>query len=420
MAINAVPKLEKRRDKNTGMVISKNVPILIDVTFDSKRLWLQTGERIDENKWDVKNNRVKPSVTGSVEINNLIKTKCEEILKIYREAKLMGKEVTVAYIRNGTKVSIPTTNKNIWQLYDEFIEGYKIKHSPNTVKVLNTNKKHFLNFSKKIKLNFDFNIIDNSLLNKYVEYLQKDLNHTNNTIAKVIKVLKRFLNWATQSGYNKNLAYNLYKTQSFLPEIIILNGEELSDLYNFEFNNTTYNQVRDVFVFCSMTCMRYSDVKALKKTDINDGYIKITSIKTKTSTEIPLIDDAKVILNRNINPYSTYALPVISNQKMNDYLKVVCKIAGLNRMVTKVTYRGYEKIETTQPLHEVVTTHFGRKTCISFLFYMGLDSELIRAISNHKSISSFARYNKIAIEHKSREMKKAFEDFGKIKFEKLA
>jgi len=96
---NATPKLEKRKDKN-GELIIKNVPILIDFTFNGKRMWLSTGEHIDYNKWDGINQRVKSSVTGSSEINQVIKTKCEEVNKIYREAIIMGKVPSPSYIRN--------------------------------------------------------------------------------------------------------------------------------------------------------------------------------------------------------------------------------------------------------------------------------------------------------------------------------
>ena len=106
-----------------------------------------------------------------------------------------------------------------------------------------------------------------------------------------------------------------------------------------------------------------------------------------------------------------YALPVISNQKMNDYLKEVALLSGLNRTVTKVRYRGSERIETTKPLCDYVSTHMARRTFISYMFRKGMDSELIRAISNHKSLSSFVRYNKIQDDHKLEATIKAFESF---------
>ena len=102
------------------------------------------------------------------------------------------------------------------------------------------------------------------------------------------------------------------------------------------------------------------------------------------------------------------ALPVLSNQKMNDYLKEVGKLAGLTRLITKVRFSGSRRIENVFPLHDLLSTHMGRKTFITLMFRKGIESELIRAISNHKSIESFARYNNINDEHKASAMTVAF------------
>ncbi len=405
---NATPKLEQRKDNKTGLLVTQNIPIVIDFTFDSKRMWIQTGERIDENKWDKNNNRVKTSASGSLEINNLIKAKCEQIQKIYREAKIIGKEPTVSYIRNSLNDSKPNTNKSLLNLYDEFIEGHRIKASNSTVKMLKTNRRHLTDFAKKVRLSLEFDIIDESFLNKYVEYFQTELSHINGTIAKEIKVLKWFLNWATKFGYNKNYMYKSYTVKSQETEIIILTENELFQLYNFEFDNECYNQFKDVFCFCCFTSLRYSDAKNLKKADIQDDFIHITALKTKTKVSIPVIQEAKNILSRYESKIGALALPVISNQKMNDYLKGMACLAGLDRPISKVRYRGNQRIETIQPLHKVITSHMARKTFVSYMFRKGVDSELIRSISNHKSISSFARYNNIDDSHKADAMHIAF------------
>jgi integrase len=410
---NATPKLEQRKDKN-GELIIKNVPILIDFTFDGKRLWLSTGEHVDANKWDSSNNRVKSSVNGSSEINQVIKTKCDEVNKIYREAIIMGKHPSASYIRNCLNAEKATTKKSLTQLYDEFIDGYNIKSSTGTdkksgtVKKLETNKKHLINFAKQARLSLDFEIIDDIFFNKYTQYFQTQLKHTNGTIAKNIKILKWFLNWASKFGYNKNFAYKSFSVKYQEPEIIILTEAELTTLFELEVGSECLRQVRDVFCFCCYTALRYSDVKNLKKTDIDDDYINITSVKTKSHVSIPLLPQSEDILARYKNLLGTRALPVISNQKMNDYLKDLAKLAKLNRPISKVRYRGSQRIETVAPLHEVLTTHMGRKTFVSLMFRKGVDSELIRSISNHKSISSFARYNKIDDQHKAQAMKLAF------------
>jgi len=404
---NATPKLEKRKDKNGDLII-KNVPIVIDFTFDGKRMWLSTGEHCDAIKWDEKNNRVKPSVTGSVEINLLIQSKCDEIQKVYREAVIANRQPTPSYIRNILNADKTSNKKTLFALYDEFIDGYKLKAAPATVKKLSTNRKHLFEFSQKTRISIDFDVIDNSFFNKYVEYFQVQKKHINSTISKNIKILKWFLDWATKLGYNKNLAYKAFQVRNQESEIIILTSDELFHLYNLKIEKDYLRQVRDVFCFCCFTSLRYSDAKNLNKTDIVDNFINITTIKTKSRVNIPLIPESIAILDRYKNIIGARALPVISNQKMNEYLKDIGKLAGLNRLISKVRYRGSQRIENTYPLHKLLSSHMGRKTFVSYMFKMGIDSELIRAISNHKSVSSFARYNKIDDDQKATAMTIAF------------
>jgi len=320
----------------------------------------------------------------------------------------MGKQPTPSYLRNILNADKAISKKSLIQHYEDFIEGYRLKGAKGTVTKLKTNLKHLQNFGKKQHISIDFDTISAMFLNKYVEYFQVQLQHTNGTIARNIKVFKWFLNWASKYDYNKNYTYKTFNVKYQEPEIIVLSDDELLHLFTMTINNDCLRQIRDIFCFSCFTALRYSDVKNLKKTDINNGFISITSIKTKSQIVVPLIRESKEILSRYVDLPGKNALPVISNQKMNEYLKELGKLAGLNRPITKVKFRGSQRIDSVTPLYEVLTTHIGRKTFISYMFRKGVDSELIRAISNHKSISSFARYNKIDDEHKASAMTVAF------------
>lgn len=404
----ATPKLEQRKDPATGQLKQLNVPILIDFSFSGTRLWLQTGENIDRKLWDEKNHRVKPNVTGSVDINAIISTKCEKINKIYRDAILAGKTPTVSYLRNCLNDNGTRDKKTLIQHYDDFIEGYKLKASAGTVKKLTTNKKHLVDFTKKARINLDFEAIDNIFFNKYVEYFLVTLEHTNGTVARNVKVLKWFLNYCSKMGFNTNYTYKSFSYKFNESEIIALTGDELMKIYNLKIENDCLAQVRDCFCFMCFTALRYSDAREVRTADIANGFINITSLKTRSQVCIPLIDEAEVLLERYRNRIGLIAMPFISNQKMNEYLKEVGKLAELNRTISKVRFRGSQRIENTFKLHEVLTCHVGRKTFVSYMFNKNVDSELIRSISNHKSISSFARYNKIDEEHKATQMRIAF------------
>lgn len=408
----ATPKLEQRKDSKTGVLKQINIPILIDFSFDGTRLWIQTGQNIDRTKWDEKNHRVKPNYVGSVEINAIVSSKCDQINKIYRDMILAGKQPTVNSLRNALNGNDKKDKKTLVQHYEDFIEGYKLKASNGTVKKLTTNKRHLIEFAKKKKINLDFEVIDIVFFNKYVEYCLVDLKHTNGTIARNMKVLKWFLNHCAKLGFNHNFAFKSFSYKFTESEIIALTGEELMQLYNYQTDNLCLAQVRDCFCFMCFTALRYSDASAVKRTDIGEDFINITSLKTKSQVSIPIIDETKVLIDRYSNIGGNYVMPFISNQKMNEYLKELGKLVGLNRSVSKIKYRGSQRIEEVFSLYEVLTCHVGRKTFVSYMFNRNVDSELIRSISNHKSISSFARYNKIDDHHKATQMKIAFKKVG--------
>jgi integrase len=98
------------------------------------------------------------------------------------------------------------------------------------------------------------------------------------------------------------------------------------------------SQVRDIFLFSCYTGLAYIDAKQLKNSDIGpgvDGHLWILSSrqKTKGDTNIPLLPKALEILDK----YKKYPqcqnsgalLPMLSNQKMNSYLKEIADLCGI-------------------------------------------------------------------------------------------
>lgn len=100
-------------------------------------------------------------------------------------------------------------------------------------------------------------------------------------------------------------------------------------------------RVRDVFLFCCFTSLRYSDVRNLKRSDIKPDHIEVTTVKTADSLIIELNDHSKAILEKykDVHFENHMALPVISNQKMNDYLKELGELAEINEPVRETYYK---------------------------------------------------------------------------------
>ncbi len=398
--------IEKRKDKN-GVIITKNAPILLSFSFDNNRMWIPTGERIDAQRWDEDKQKVKSSAIGAAEINSVLQKKRDDVMSIYRNAIAVGTEPSIKYIRealNGNKI---TARKSVFQLYEEFIKS-NANFSESTVKKLNTNLQHLRNFAKK-EGTIEFKYIDDAFLNRFERYYINDLQHTNNTIHKNIANFKWFLKWASKNGYaseiNLTISGNIRENEN---EIIALTTDELKAMMDLTLTDFYFSVARDAFLFGCFTGLRFSDIQKLRKEDIEGDIINVTVQKTKNYLKVPLSSQAKAILDKYKDTPITAAIPVYTGQKVNNNLKKIGVLAGLNRPVTKMKYRGSTLIKETTPLHEILHFHCSRRTFISYMFSQGVASEIIMKLSNHKTHRNFSKYNSIQEKQKSDALNMAF------------
>ena len=385
--------LEKRKDKE-GNIIEKNVPILFSFCFDGNRLKSTVGERIDKNRWDVKNERVK-SGKSKLDVNNILDDFREKVFSIYRQGILLKEDVTPQYIIRKLRED-KTKGKSIIEYYEEFIKISKNTVAYGTLKNYKAVKTHLSDYIEKKRKALRFEDFDHSLFEDLNAYFITDKKMTNNTIVRIIKNLKRFLNWGIEKGYHSNEKFRSYKVSMKEGEIVVLSLEELLKIYNLEIERESLRQVRDVFCFGCFTGLRFSDIQNLKRNQIKDDMIHINVIKTKETIDVPLNDYSKAILNKYSHLPDEKCLPVISNQKSNDHLKIIGQMAELEEKITLVRYQGAKRIEETLPKHKLLTTHIARKTFITNAFRLGFPAEIIMMISGHKDYKVFKRYNKIA------------------------
>lgn len=398
--------LEKRRDKE-GNIIIENVPIIYSFSFDGYRIKSYSGERIDLRLWDDEK-RVKGG-KNRMKINQRLEAFQSKIEKIYRDGKVLDEIVTPNYIR-AKLTTVKHEQKSINAYFEEFIKVKKATLVPNSLKAYTTTSNHLKEYFNKKRVKISFNEIDEKFYNSFVNYMIEDVGLTNNTVNKLTKNLKSFIKWALEQGYHQNENFRKFSYKENESEIFVLDWDELMHLYNLEIEKEYLRQVRDVFCFGCFTSLRYSDIYNLKKNQISNDIISIRVQKTKEVIQIPLNKYSKAILEKYNKIQGEKCLPVISNQKMNDYLKTVGELAGMKSIVTRVRYKGTERIEEHLPKYDILTTHIARKTFITNAFRLNIPVEVIMQISGHKDHKVFKRYNKIAQE----QVKTAMERFNNI------
>lgn len=423
---NIIFALESR--KKDGEPIVENVPIRMRVNFASQRIEFTTGYRIDVAKWDGDKQRVKNGCTNKLkqsasEINAALLgyyTELQEIFKRFEVAEIMPSpaEVKEAFNnRHGQNektelASTDTSNvpSNFYEAFDDFVRvcGRQNDWTHSTFEKFAAVKNHLKNF--RSELSFDF--FDEEGLTEYVQYLREVREMRNSTIGKQLSFLKWFLRWSFKQGMHSNNAYDTFKPKlkDTQKKIIFLTWEELNRLREFKIPPTkqALERVRDVFLFQCFTGLRYSDVFNLRRSDIKGDHIEVTTVKTSDSLIIELNDHSKAILEKykNVEFENDKALPVITNQKMNDYLKELAEVAEINEPVRQTYYKGNERIDEVTPKYALLGTHAGRRTFICNALALGIPPQVVMKWTGHSDYKAMKPYIDIADDIKANAMSK--------------
>ena len=421
-------KLEKRKSK--GVDIVENVPIRMRVTYGGTRVDFTTGYRVDVAKWDESAQRVKAKTSNkqrqtASEINDALDELRTELQKIFKEyevkeilpapeelrevfnIKIKGESIKERDIKTALD-AVPDVS--LWERFDEFVNvnGRNNNWTKSTVAKVNVFGRHLKAFKEEVT----FDYLDERGIAEFLDYLQEKKGMRNSTLSKMYGILLWFMKWALNQGYHTNNAYDRFKPRYKKPEkpIVFLTIEELKKLAAIEIptEKQYLERVRDVFFFCCWTGLRHSDVYNLRKSNIKKDHIELTTIKTSDTLRIDLNKHSRVILAKYADVVfpNGKVLPVISNQKMNDYLKELGILAELTEPITQTYYCQRERIEETRPKHELLCTHTGRRSFICNALALGIPPQVVMKWTGHSDYSAMKPYIAVADSIKSKEMSK--------------
>jgi len=242
----------------------------------------------------------------------------------------------------------------------------------------------------------------------------------NTTALKIASLVRWFVRWAWSEGYYDGRAHIAFKpklkgTEVSPNNMVYLEWEELMRLLLFKFDEQSLSQVRDVFCFCCFTSLRYSDVAKLKRSDVKDDHIMVTTQKTDDPLKIELNKYSRAILNKykDVLFPNDMALPVISNQKMNAHLKTMGQIAEINDTKRIIYYKKSERIEEVFPKYALLTTHDARRTFVVISLFLGIPETVVMKWTGHSDYRAMKPYIQIVDKLKQQEMSKYDDMFDK-------
>jgi integrase len=390
-------------------------PIKANIAINGKNHW-RTVEKAKSRHWNGIKQRISPNretepYNRHIEINKLLDDYQAKAKTLFNNSKLDGIPITeniVVDFLNGKEFS----KKEVYylnEIFSEFLKVTKTTKSIATLKNRTTVYKFLCDYQAHAKSKITLHEINLVFFDSLTDYAFNVRKIRNNYFAKIVAVLKTFLNWAAEREYYTGTKHRKFNAPEKDIEVIFLSEEELMKLRNFKFENPKLDRVRDIYCVGCGTSLRFSDLMDLKREHIRDGVIYKTVLKTKETVTIPLLPWAKVILEKYTHPIRV--LPRISNQKFNKYIKDCCKAAEIDQPTRIIHYSGNNKEEITKPKHELIAAHTARKTFVTLSVILGMDVKTIKSITGHTSDKSFDKYLKIADEMKKQQL---FDAWGKL------
>jgi len=370
-----------------------------------------TDESVLPEFWDAKAGRVKETrkYPQYPEFNVRLKEIENTALNVLRRLQNDGIEPTNDILKREfnkiwqagkNQTEEPAAGMELMQYISHFIKTSNVKESTKkSYRVVERDLKEYQTH-KKTKLKFAS--IDIDFYNSFIKFLLSK-KYAPNTIGTRIKVLKTFLSNAKEVGLPvsddfKKKAFTKPKEET---ESIYLTESELMNMYGLDLVKTPkFDRVRDLFLTGAYTGLRFSDLSQLSKNDIGGDTISIKTVKTDTRVVIPLHPVVKSILNKY-----EYRLPKVpSNQKFNDYLKEIARLAGIDEPVSIEKTKGILKIRKSEPKYNLVSSHTARRSFATNAYLSDVPSISIMKITGHKTESSFMKYIKISQEDNARKL----------------
>ncbi|MCX2585216.1 site-specific integrase [Pedobacter sp. MR22-3] len=319
--------------------------IFLRITVDGVRAEMSTSRNCEPERWNAKAGKVIGTKEDVKTLNAYLENIKAEVYVAHSQLSVDGAEITAEGIKykflgkeekaHTIVEAIKTHNTNMKALVGK-------DYAPGTLKRFEVLERHVLDFMSFRYHKNDINIksIDHGFISAFDFYLRTEKANTNNTAIKHLKNLGKIVRICLSNKWISADPFFGYKLKSKEVHRNYLTATELQKIVEKEFTTVRLSQVRDFFLFSCYTGLSYADVQKLKPSDIGigtDGEQWIVTYRQKTNTRaaIPLLPVAKEILNRYkdhpvcINQGK--ALPVSSNQKMNEYLVEIASLAGIDK-----------------------------------------------------------------------------------------
>lgn len=359
--------------------------------------------KVDKEYWEKYHNQKRPKNIDIANkqqevyaemnsIQNFVLEAFEKVVPSSIDKTWLQTKIDNYYNREPDKVRIP---KGLVDFVPYYIEEKGDDITPSTIRKLNVVKHKLQRYEKEKNLTLLISEINEQFKNNFIAYCKKE-NYAIGTTQRDLVFIKTFCNYAFEKGLEVDR--NLNKVKIKVKKEInhpYLSFAELEKIEKAELSDSLSN-VRDWLIISCYTGQRISDFKNFTASKIRmeeeKPLLEFKQKKTSKLMTIPVHPKVVEILKKRDGEFPNW----ISDQKYNDYLKKVCKEAGINEKIkgskkVKVAEKKYRKEEGIYEKWELVSSHIGRRS-FATNFYGDIPTPHLIFMTGHTTEKMFLEY----------------------------
>ena len=322
--------------------------IYLRITLDGKRAECSINRKVHTDLWNSRSQKALGNSSENQEINREIDFIRNKIYTIEQKFQRDGTTYTAAQLRD-VYLGKDKTKKMLLEIFQEHNDKVDSligkDFAAGTAERYRTCKKHVADYiNKKYKRNdIPVRDVDHKFITGLEYYLKTTRKCAHNSAIKYITNFKKIIRIAHANDWIDKDPFLHWKAKLRIVEREFLTEEEIQKIIELELKMERLDQVRDIFIFCCFTGLAYADVKKLNRGDIvlgadGEEWVKTKRSKTDTRSNIPILPIAKVIIEKykdnELLKEKDLVLPVLSNQKMNAYIKEIATLADITKNLT--------------------------------------------------------------------------------------
>ena len=323
-------------------------PIYARVTIQAKRFEFSANKYVNPERWSGEESKVKGTNEEARTINSHLDYLKNQVLEA--EKRLFKKDIKITSENLKDELFGTTENKRmlvpIFQDHNNKIKELVDKeYAPGTLQRYKTSFNHtveFLQWKYKVS-DIEITKIDHAFITDYEFWLRSVRNCANNTAVKYIKNFNKIIKICLVNDWLEKNPFANYKSKVKEVERVYLTEKEIQNIIEKDFKTERLLLVRDIFLFSCFTGLAYIDVKNLTKSHISFGidgekWIFTHRQKTESASKIPILPVTQMIIDKYENHpqclNENELLPILSNQKMNAYLKEIAVVCEIEKELT--------------------------------------------------------------------------------------